>query len=535
MANIAELAVQLTARTGKFVKGMRGAGSVVSRFSRTVRAAGRVGLRFGKILAAVAVGALVILTRQSFKAIDATAKLADTLGLTTKQLTGYQLAAKISGVEVGQLNTGLRRLQKNVSDATFGLTTAIRAFDDLKLSAEALEKLSPDEQLKAIADAFKNIPTQAKRVRVALDLFGRSGLGFIKIFEQGSKGLEEFQKRAVKLGIAFSRVDAAKIEAANDAIAEAKLAVTGLVNQFAIRLAPAVELVSNKFTEWATSGEGAASKITAGLEKVARAVGFLGDLWDGLRGIILGWQIVGLKAFKVVLQGAAFFSKRAAAEVKFFTIGISAAMQELGKIKAADTGGDIVDFFRSLDSAVTGETPGDRIAAGLDNAIDGVKSLKSALRALAGSGKREFAATGFFEEPQNLKNTKRTKPRISSRKFRKSKELIKQPAIREAVERRFEVQGGKTDRSDFLRPSASLTKRRLEVQDSKPLSHFLKSKELIKQPAIGEAAQRRFEVQGGKTDRSDFFKPSVEIIKQQLEELKAIRDTIGNALIPRFT
>lgn len=209
--------------------------------------------------------------------IDATAKMADVLGLATDQLTGYQLQAGLAGVNNKELETAFRRLQKNISDATKGLTTAQRAFEDLNLNAEELEKLSPDEQFKRVAEAFSTLDTQAKRARVSQDLFGRSGLKLIKIMEQGRGGIEAARKEAERLGLSFDRVDAAKVEAANDAVTRLKAAFAGLGNTLAIGLAPTIEKIADRMTGWLADSLNLVGALTSSIGKMESAIGLMGN------------------------------------------------------------------------------------------------------------------------------------------------------------------------------------------------------------------------------------------------------------------
>ncbi|MCH8852567.1 MAG: hypothetical protein IID41_07910, partial [Planctomycetes bacterium] len=310
----------LTARVGGFMKGMNRAAKRTRSFGRSIAKISRGMVRFGTIAAGVAVGALVLMTRNAFKTIDATAKLAFTLGLATKELTGYQFAAAISGVSSEQLATAFKRMSKNISDAAdAGLSTAIRAFEDLGLSAEGLKKLSPDKQFKKIADRLAGMGDQAKKVRVALDLFGRSGLGLLKLTQDGAEGIAKLQRQAQKLGLTFNEIDAGKIEAANDAITRARSAFQGIINQLAIKLAPLVEALANGFTNWAMAGEGAAARVQSAFQDVAISIGFVGDVIEDLE---LRW----LKFARVTEKGEA---KRFKGESFAEGLAITARVKEL--------------------------------------------------------------------------------------------------------------------------------------------------------------------------------------------------------------
>lgn len=240
MATISKLSASLTLNSQAFEARLRSARKGLSSFgSGVARAARRVAV-LGAASTAAAVGGLAMLTRSSMSTIDSTAKMADVLGLTLDQMRGYQLAAQLAGVGTAELETGFRRLQKNISDARLGLTTAQRAFDALGVSVDYLNGLTPDQQFKVVADALRNVTSQADRARVAQDLLGRSGIKLIKLMETGSAGIAAVQERSRMLRGELTRIDASKIEDANDRISELKTAITGVGDVFAVQIAPTI-------------------------------------------------------------------------------------------------------------------------------------------------------------------------------------------------------------------------------------------------------------------------------------------------------
>ena len=251
MATIATLAANLKLNTTQFSRSVKTAQrnlrNLQSSAMETVKRVAKIGAAF---TAAVA-GGIAFFTARTFKAMDATAKMADVLGLTTEQLSSYQLAAELSGISTGDLETALRRMLKTVSDANEGLTTAKRAFQTLGLDEARLELLSTHEAFGEILDGLAAIPNAFDRARVAQDVFGRSGVRLIKLAQEGAGGLERVTEEARELGIAFSRVDAKQVEQANDALARVRASLRGIFVQFAPKIANFVTVIADKFTEWA--------------------------------------------------------------------------------------------------------------------------------------------------------------------------------------------------------------------------------------------------------------------------------------------
>ena len=109
------LVIEIVATTAKLRQSMTASERIVKKSTRAMSKAAKAAR---KSINAIGIGAgvgtvaLAAMVKQTKENVDATAKFADVIGLTTEQLTGYQLAAKITGSEIGQLNTGLTRLQK---------------------------------------------------------------------------------------------------------------------------------------------------------------------------------------------------------------------------------------------------------------------------------------------------------------------------------------------------------------------------------------------------------------------------------------
>ena len=212
--------------------------------------------------------ALTAVVASSMKTIDALAKTADKIGITTEALAGLQFAAEQSGVSTETMNMALQRFTRRVAEAANGSGEAVGALKELNLNAEGLMKLPLDVQMGYVADAMTDVGTQADRVRLAMKLFDSEGVALVNTMKDGSAGLDEMSEQAKSLGLAISRVDAAKIEQANDAWNRMQKVVAGLGNQFAVALAPMMTAILDDIVgittsseEWGTTGERVVKKL----------------------------------------------------------------------------------------------------------------------------------------------------------------------------------------------------------------------------------------------------------------------------------
>lgn len=206
---------------------------------------GLVALATAAAAAAAAIGvglvvALRDLTVEMAEFGDEVAKSARTLGISADQLSAWRFAAERAGVPAQALTNGLRRLQRNIVDASEGMETAQRAFRDVGVETRdasgnfrEIEDILPD-----IADGFAALESDTQRSARAQQLFGRSGALLLPFFAQGSEGLAEMQRRFDELtGGGFGEFFELS-EAAQDSMADWELASTAVKATLATELLP---------------------------------------------------------------------------------------------------------------------------------------------------------------------------------------------------------------------------------------------------------------------------------------------------------
>lgn len=111
--------------------------------------------------------------------------LASRTGATAGELMILQRAFTNSGISAEKVGPTINRLQKAIFQAGEGVATYTDAFDKLNLSHTDLMRMSPTEQLSAIAKALAAIPNPTERSALAMMLLGKSGaevLPFLRNF-----------------------------------------------------------------------------------------------------------------------------------------------------------------------------------------------------------------------------------------------------------------------------------------------------------------------------------------------------------------
>ena len=236
-------------------------------------------VKMGVLVGAAGLGALVA---KSLRTGDALAKLSDRLGATTEGLVGLQLITELNGGSTDDLTKGLERMSRGIGEAGRGVGTAKLALEDLGIGLEEIEGLSADEQFIKIGAAIGEVTDKNLQASLAADIFGRSAGKLVNTFNQGEDAMRAAREEAERLGIAMSRTDAAKLEAANDAMLKASKRIEGLGNTVTIALAPIIAALADEFTSVEVTSEEMTSTIEKGVR--AGATGF-GVLADGIHGV----------------------------------------------------------------------------------------------------------------------------------------------------------------------------------------------------------------------------------------------------------
>lgn len=285
MSDIARLTVALYANSAQFVadlekskgKAKDWSGKVGGYFSTVATTAG--------VMATAAVGSLALIYNQQSQIIDQNAKLADSLGMTMEAYTQLKYAADLTGAG-DAFNGAMESMVVKMGEASFGGGEAKEALDMLGLSAHKLGKMTPEQQILALSDALQKVENQSQRTFITDQIFG--GPEMMVLLNQGSAGIKALTKEADSLGVTLSRVDAAKVEMANDALYKLNVGTTALKQQITTELAPIVAAMADEFRKYSAEQGGMNNMIANGIQIGVTGAGYIGDALRGVNLIIKG-------------------------------------------------------------------------------------------------------------------------------------------------------------------------------------------------------------------------------------------------------
>ena len=282
--SIGRMFVDFVARTAGFEAGVERAKKRMSGFERQAKAMNGVLMKLGAAAGAYVGGrALLSMAEATADNIDQTAKLADRLNLSIDALGRMRHAANLSGVAADEFDGAIGKLTIRLGEAGQGSKTAIEGFERLGLNFQTLTNQSTEKQIAQIADAVNALPDPAARAAAMVDLFGKSGAALLPMLAAGSAGLGDMAAEYDKLHGSMSRVDAAQVEAANDAISRMKLALEGVRDRVVVDISPAIAAVAEVFGNWLSGAGAGVDGLNSKLETTRDTLTLIGAATDVLQ------------------------------------------------------------------------------------------------------------------------------------------------------------------------------------------------------------------------------------------------------------
>lgn len=183
-----------------------------------------------------------------------TVQTANKLGVSASLIEGLNHGAKQAGV-AGKLYEGaISGIAVTLGKAEAGNNKAIKSFNTIGLSWKKLKELSPEDRLKAVADAIKNMPDENQMAGIA-GIVGGGGPGATakasalrSLFRDGAAGIDEMVEKAEKYGVAWDEAIEKQIMKANEAKITMEESFESVSLQLTASLAPAMTEIMEHFT-----------------------------------------------------------------------------------------------------------------------------------------------------------------------------------------------------------------------------------------------------------------------------------------------
>ena len=185
----------------------------------------------------------------AINAADETSKLSQRIGVAVKDVAGLQLAFRQAGVG-DAFATSMAKMAKSAADGS-------KAFDAMGISTRAADgTLKTTRQLLGeVADKMATYQDSAAKSALAQEIFGKSGAQLIPLLNAGSKGLDEYDAMAKKLGLTLDENTAKEAEKFNDTLDLIGQGTQGVARQISAQLLPTLTGLAGQFFDSMTSGD----------------------------------------------------------------------------------------------------------------------------------------------------------------------------------------------------------------------------------------------------------------------------------------
>lgn len=295
-AQIGDVAVRVGADITDLKRGMSEGGKSVESFSS--KASRHFVVTAGDLanLAGAAIRTAKSFTVDLYKAgantVDSQAKIARSVGGTVASIQALDRVSQLAGISQGALSDAAAKLNARLGEAMRGTGAAVVHLEKLKLTADDLAGMDTDERLAAIADRMVEMGYNTAQAGDLMRQFGVRQKEIVGLMLEGGDAFRNARKEVNEFGVAVTDVDAAKIEAANDAMTAMKFTTQAVANTVAVKLSPYIQEIGSRFGDASKESGGFKDEVTATINTALKGFGKFGDVIQGVRVVFKGLELV---------------------------------------------------------------------------------------------------------------------------------------------------------------------------------------------------------------------------------------------------
>jgi hypothetical protein len=240
MTQVSGIEVRFSGNTADLEKSVGRAQGAISTFAKTAAAS---------LAGALSVGMFVAAGNAAINYADKIDEMSEKVGMAAEELSALSYAAKVNGVSMEQLQTGLTMLIRSMGQGA-------EKFDALGVSIyESNGQLrSANDVLIDVAQKFSEMEDGVGKSQWALELFGRSGLNLIPVLNLGAKGIADATEEARLFGRVISEETAKDAAKFNDNMTRLQEAMEGIALEITRDLLPSLIDLTEALLEMVKAG-----------------------------------------------------------------------------------------------------------------------------------------------------------------------------------------------------------------------------------------------------------------------------------------
>ncbi|MEN6605905.1 MAG: hypothetical protein ABFD60_01580 [Bryobacteraceae bacterium] len=167
-------------------------------------------------------------------------------GASVESLSALKFVAGETGSDIGTVTNSMFRMQVALGQAADGSGKAGIALRRLGLDARELAEGAPDQALIRIMSALHDLPTQAERSKIGMQIFSR---GFRNMAGMAQEDIQGLIKEAERLGVVMTTEEAAAMRATTEEVGKLQEQWEGLRNHLMAAVAPAIVAIAKVLNE----------------------------------------------------------------------------------------------------------------------------------------------------------------------------------------------------------------------------------------------------------------------------------------------
>ena len=259
------------------------------------------GLKAGAKASAAAIGAVTAGAVAMSKAVydaasdaaeygDNVDKMSQKLGMSAEGFQEWDHVLKTAGTSMNDMQTGMKTFSNQIGQAGAGTEKSVEAFKKLGISMDELNGMTREEAFEAAIKGLQGMEDSTERAALANQLFGKSGQNLTPLFNETAESTAKLREEAEQYGLVMSDAAVKASAAFEDTKTLMVDTVTSIKNNLAAELLPGINEIMEGITGLFTGDEGAAEKISEGLdtlmENIGEVVGKVGNILTNMIGII---------------------------------------------------------------------------------------------------------------------------------------------------------------------------------------------------------------------------------------------------------
>src|SRR5262245_1750135 len=136
--------------------------------------------------------------------------LSQRTGIAVDALAKLKYIMEQSGLETGDLEMALRRMNNVLAKADDDSKQAVATLAKLGIQIDDLEGMTIDQKFLKMAEAVSNLTDATKRSKAAQEIFGRQGMRLLPLFAEGAEGVQKLAERFERLGLSGVTLEGVK-------------------------------------------------------------------------------------------------------------------------------------------------------------------------------------------------------------------------------------------------------------------------------------------------------------------------------------